>query len=379
VTGRGPAPFVSIGHRLTLDNRPSGFDYLRITLSLLILADHSVLACLGDAAQRELFGGFGRPLMTCVVPMFFALSGFLVASSLARSRSLVTFVGLRALRIVPALAVDTLFCALVLGVALTSLPLRDYLHAVEFRRYFLNIVGDIHYVLPGVFNENPSNVVNSQLWTIPYELECYAVLTVMAIGGLHRRRALFLIATCLVTFGIALYVYYRPVDVVDVWQLVMPSFLVSAAAYLYRDRLEWSFRLLAVALVAMIVLLNQTGALMTIAAFPIAYVTVWLGMLRPRRDPSIRSGDYSYPLYLYSFPIQQAIIVLIPIGAIWWINLLLAVPLSFVFAAASWHLVEKPLQQRRRYLYALEEHQARACAGSSILKSLFSVIARRGG
>jgi len=286
--------------------------------------------------------------------MFFSLSGFLVASSLVRGRSIVTFVGLRVLRIVPALAVDTLFCALILGPTLTTLPLQQYFQSTGLWEYFLNILGDIHYLLPGVFNDNPSHLVNAQLWTIPFELECYMLLTVMAIAGLHRRRTAFLIVTCLITFGIAIRVYFKPVEVVDVWQLVVPSFLISVAAYLYREVIEWSFRLMAVTLVGSIVLLNQTGPLMIAAAFPIAYLTIWLGMLRPRRDPLIRSGDYSYPLYLYSFPIQQAIVLLLPAGRIWWINFLLAAPISFLFAAFSWHLVEKPVQKRRSYLYALE-------------------------
>ena len=112
-----------------------------------------------------------------------------------RSRSLITFVGLRVLRIVPALTVDTLFCAFVLGVLLTDLPLKEYLRSHEFFKYFLNILGNIHYNLPGVFAHNPNHAVNSQLWTIPYELKCYAVLTAMALIGLHRRPLLLLIAT----------------------------------------------------------------------------------------------------------------------------------------------------------------------------------------
>jgi peptidoglycan/LPS O-acetylase OafA/YrhL len=349
--------FTSLRDRLDPDGHPSGFDYLRIILSLLILADHSVFTCLGEDAQRELFGGFGRPIAAGLVPMFFALSGFLVAGSLVRSRSLVTFAGLRIFRIFPALAVDTLFCALILGVIFTDLPIHKYFEETEFRQYFLNIFGFIHYRLPGVFAANPSPLVNVQLWTIPFELQCYLVLAAMAAVGLHRRRALFLFASGLITLGTAAYAGSNALKVVDVWHLLMPSFLIGVAAYLYRDVIEWSYRLMAVALAAMVILLDQTGPIMIAAAIPLVYVTVWLGTLRPKRDRLIRSGDYSYPLYLYSFPIQQAIIVLLPAGKIWWINLLLALPTSFLFAAFSWHLIEKPLQRRRSFLYALENRR----------------------
>jgi peptidoglycan/LPS O-acetylase OafA/YrhL len=354
-----PAPTInqppSIEDRLTITkNHPSGFDYLRINLALLILADHTAIVCFGNDMQLTLFQGVTRPFALSLVPIFFALSGFLVASSLVRSRSLITFVGLRVLRIVPALTVDTLFCALVLGVLLTDLPLKEYFRSHDFFKYFLNIVGDIHYNLPGVFARNPSHAVNSQLWTIPYELKCYAVLTGAALVGLHRRPLLLLVATCIVVLGTMIYVTYRPVEITDAWQLLVPSFLLGVCAFSYRDKLPWSPLLAALSFAAMIVLLSQYNALMILAAYPVAYLTVWIGLLNPQRGAIIRSGDYSYPLYLYSFPIQQMLVAVVPGGRIWWINILLAVPITFIFAALSWHLVEKPAQAGRRYLYGFE-------------------------
>src|ERR1700733_4279541 len=230
----------SIGYRLAAaDNRPSGFDYLRIGLALMIVVDHSILVCSGQSGQQWLFGSMLRPIFLALIPMFFALSGFLVASSLIRSRSVVTFVGLRVLRIVPALAVDTVFCALVLGIALTDLPLPVYLRSPDFAKYFLNIVGDIHYVLPGVFTQNPTRWVNAQLWTIPYELKCYAALTILAVVGFHRRRLLMLLAALLSLAITAAYVVRFPVEIVDVWHLLLPSFLFGVCIYLYRDLIPW--------------------------------------------------------------------------------------------------------------------------------------------
>jgi len=339
---------------LNIDDRPAGFDYLRIILALLIMLDHSVLASLGQSAQLALFVGPLRPLITCLVPMFFALSGFLVAGSLLRCRTTVTFVGLRVLRIVPALTVDTVFCAIIIGVIYTSLPIREYLSNREFHQYFFNIVGYIHYHLPGVFESNPSGLVNAQLWTIPYELKCYLVLSVMAVAGLHRRRALFLAATVLLMVGETVYIIVRPPGPVDVWQLLVPCFLLSVCAYLYREKIEWSGRMAVASAVASIAFLWSQGPLMLLASIPLSYVTIWLGLLRFPRDPIIRSGDYSYPLYLYSFPIQQALFVSIVACRIWWVNMIVAIPVSFALALFSWHLVEKPSQKFRFNLFALE-------------------------
>ena len=68
-----------------------------------------------------------------------------------------------------------------------------------FWGYFLNILGDIHFKLPGVFVNNTTDVVNSNLWTLPWELQCYIVMSVMIVAKIVFNRkimtALFAVAT----------------------------------------------------------------------------------------------------------------------------------------------------------------------------------------
>jgi peptidoglycan/LPS O-acetylase OafA/YrhL len=52
-----------------------------------------------------------------------------------------------------------------------------------------NIVGHVHFALPGVFANNPlPSIVNGQLWTIPFELYCYITLAAVTFIGLKRSR-----------------------------------------------------------------------------------------------------------------------------------------------------------------------------------------------
>jgi peptidoglycan/LPS O-acetylase OafA/YrhL len=133
--------------------------------------------------------------MGLVLPMFFALSGFLVAGSLERSKTLIMFLGLRILRIVPALSVEVLLSAFIPGPLLTTYPLTAYFSDTRFFAYFLNILGDIHYTLPGLFLSNPRpETVNLQLWTVPFELGCYIVLVFISLVGVFKRRSWFLLA-----------------------------------------------------------------------------------------------------------------------------------------------------------------------------------------
>ena len=104
----------------------TGFDYLRIGLALAVLVWHSFILSAGSGAlYRAAWGGSFRFLLAIILPMFFALSGFLVAGSLERTR-VPQFVVLRALRLVPALAVEVTLSALILGAVFTTLPLGQY-------------------------------------------------------------------------------------------------------------------------------------------------------------------------------------------------------------------------------------------------------------
>src|SRR5207245_877255 len=142
----------------------------------------------GQPADFALWTTPLRPLLRAIVPMFFTLSGFLVAGSLERCQTLISFMGLRAIRIYPALMVEVLLSAFLIGTCITSDSIKDYFTDSEFREYLLNSIGDIHYNLPAVFENNPfPRIVNSQLWTVPYELGCYLTLAGLAILGIKRR------------------------------------------------------------------------------------------------------------------------------------------------------------------------------------------------
>ncbi|MCO6763518.1 hypothetical protein KQH43_30970, partial [Streptomyces sp. EL5] len=76
----------------------------------------------------------------------------------------------------------------------TELPLAQYVADPKLHAYFLNIVGDIQYELPGVFLHNPMpDVVNAQLWTVPYELWCYVVLALLAVTTICFNRVAYLV------------------------------------------------------------------------------------------------------------------------------------------------------------------------------------------
>jgi peptidoglycan/LPS O-acetylase OafA/YrhL len=334
--------------------RPSGFDYMRLVLALGVIVAHSGLLVYGEHGSGGKWDA--GVIVVMIVPMFFALSGFLVAGSLERTKTMLTFLGLRVLRIMPALAVEVFLSALVLGPLLTTFSVAAYFSDVQFRAYFLNILGDIHYTLPGVFQSNPNTLVNGQLWTVPYELICYIVLSFLAVSGLFKRRhwlVLLLGVYYIAQVGNTILRTNHEVKVAGGSSAVM-AFIAGLILYRYRDKLKWSFQLFGLALLVSVILCFVPNGVRFIA-LPAAYVTVYLGLCNLPRDRLLLSGDYSYGLYLYGYPIQQAVVAL---GRTtlnqWWLNLAFALPLSILVAIGSWWLVEKPALRLRAKLKDIE-------------------------
>jgi peptidoglycan/LPS O-acetylase OafA/YrhL len=274
----------------------TGFDYLRVGLALAVLCIH-VINISDHDLWTWLWTSWFAPFYLAVLPAFFVLSGFLVAGSLFRN-SIPQFLSLRALRIFPALAVEIVLSALVLGLLVTRLPTAAYLASPEFHAYFLNILGDIHFTLPGVYSGRPLNL---QLWTIPFELECYIALVVLALVGLVGRPRLLvgLIAIgVLLATAIALHGgwYHKNWNVPG--RMLVLSFLCGVVAYLFKRSLPYNRWLSAACALATYVFLSFPN-LTFLAAAPLAYVTIYFGLTRPPRIPF---GDLSYGVYLFHFP-----------------------------------------------------------------------------
>jgi peptidoglycan/LPS O-acetylase OafA/YrhL len=336
-------------------NRPSGFDYLRLGLATSIFLAHTMIASYGFVYALQVWSGPARPLLALLLPMFFALSGFLVAGSLERCLTVVSFVGLRVLRIMPALAVETVLSAVVLGPIFTDLALVNYFSDPEFRSYFWNLLGNVQFNLPGVFRNTPwPRVVNGQLWTLPYELYCYAAITALVLLGVWHRKRLFLPVLVLVNVGIFVWALraglHRGVTVTGT--ILVQSFLFGIAGHLYRARILWSGKIALAAAAAMLVCLSSPGGDF-LAALPCAYLTVYLGLLQPKRIAALFRGDYSYGIFLYGFPIQQAVMATLGPQP-WFVNFLIAFPITVVIAMFSWRFVERPALALRSKLHALE-------------------------
>ncbi|HEU0117083.1 MAG TPA: acyltransferase, partial [Alphaproteobacteria bacterium] len=190
--------------------RPSGFDYQRLILALLVIFIHSFDISYGKAYLWNL-PGVVSAAARLIVPMFFFLSGFLVTKSLESCGNILQYLWHRSVRIFPALSVEIFLSAVLLGGLVTTLPLQDYYSSAGFWGYFLNIVGYLHLNLPGVFADNPRpDMVNGQLWTVPPELICYLSLVLFTFIGLIRHRWLLLAFVVAAQLFLAVHYFITP-------------------------------------------------------------------------------------------------------------------------------------------------------------------------
>jgi peptidoglycan/LPS O-acetylase OafA/YrhL len=332
-----------------------GFDFLRLALALSVVTWHSFQLSYGRAYSDAL-PEFAQLLSLFIVPSFFALSGYLVAGSMVRVKSVKVFLALRALRILPALAVEITLSALILGPIVTTLSIPQYISEPKFLLYFTNALGIIRYQLPGVFLSNPlPDVVNGQLWTVPSELHCYIALAILMLTRISSSRVLMLLAFALLAtaecFTGLLPNHHYTMNVLNSPEMLVLSFLCGNVMFLCRDRIPSRLSLFFGAFAGYFVISYFVPALTFLAgALAITYATVFIGMQRVPRIPVLMRGDYSYGIYLYAFPLQQTVAWALPGLREWYFSLLVAGPLAVSFAMASWHFLEKPALSLKRHL-----------------------------
>ena len=362
-----------------------GFDYLRLGLALLILLSHtsgiigtsgamsallsSIFHIDADTASKmaavnmagvaaddrveHALTGLGRPVTLSYLPMFFALSGFLVAGSALRTRKLVPFLGLRVLRLLPALFVEVTLSAIILGGILTSLPLDEYYRSAGFFNYFWNITGHVQLYLPGVFESTKHKIINENLWTLPWELYCYVTMSVIIISSLLYRPMVLSVFYVAVTVGclIASLAYgFQVVPAKLHGPALIYYFLTGVMFYIWRARIPYNYVILSASVVVTYAAMMFP---MAVFVYPVllVYVTIFIGLTPFPQSRLVKSGDYSYGIYLYGFPVTQAIILTFPaLGGNLALAATAATAATIAVAFLSWHGVEKHALKLKRYL-----------------------------
>lgn len=274
------------------------------------------------------------------VDVFFVVSGFLITASALKSENLARFALSRFLRIYPALVVCVFVTTFVLGGLLTE-DSGYYLNSSTWRYFFVNASATgTEYYLPGVFSELHDKAVNGSIWSIVLELKLYIVVFLLSLSGVllskNRFNALIFFVVCAGYFDAGFIHALLPVEN---HRHVALMFLLGAFACINRSEIPVSPVILLV-LLFLAAATHQTDKFVYLYTLTLTYAALYLAVIPGGRWFNT-FGDYSYGVYLYGWPSQQLVASLFP-GVNNTAHTLIACGLALLFAALSWHLIEKP-------------------------------------
>ncbi|MEV7135673.1 acyltransferase [Arthrobacter sp. NPDC093128] len=283
---------------------------------------------------------------------FFGISGFLITRSRLSGQTPFRYYRARFLRIFPG------FVVCILMVAFVFAPL-----SLLFDRNGSWSVGDaIRYVIsnsalyPPHFSQDgvartlehvayPS-VWNGSLWTLFWEAACYLAVGIGA--SVLSRRALrpASLALFVVCAGLRL---LHDADLVDLPALpgrvlsLVIAFAAGATLFLYQDRIKVTAVTITSALLVLVASV-PLGMVQSLGSLPFVFLVMVAGCTLPLTRIGSRY-DISYGMYIYAWPVQQFVLLILGDHASLPAVIALSVMGTIPLALLSFVLIEKPAQR----------------------------------
>ena len=348
-----------------IDSKANSVGFLRFVFALLVIFAHAFPVGGFGTETLKLLTNHGYGIGSVAVDGFFAFSGYLITASYVRTKSLPIFLWHRVIRIFPAYWVCILLTAIVLPLPFGLHPDLNYLYSA----FFSPAVGVLQAIyglllplflacspgwdkiashlpqfpllefsgsLQSLISNNPYPIdINASLWTLGHEFRLYVIVGLLGFCGLLKKRVivcLFLISWV----GYAILNFWLPLA--GFIQAMKTSAHFWAGALIYFIAIPQKKSL--VIFFGSITLITMPLSLYPLVSpFTTAYLMFWLAKNLPF-NTLFRQRDYSYGLYIYAYPIQQALatagVTQWGLGAYLAVTLILTSGLAFL----SWHMVE---------------------------------------
>jgi peptidoglycan/LPS O-acetylase OafA/YrhL len=266
--------------------------------------------------------------------------------SLATRNDLKSYASSRLLRIYPALIAIMIAFVLVFSTLFSKPGGLANLTSADTWFYALRVLlmGDPQWAPGGIFAGNLEEDFNGPLWTIRYEMAAYVLAALAFFVGLAKR----LWTTVLMLMGVAGIYFLAPLlsDVSNLPASIMPLFRLSTCFLLGMTLWHWPAGRRppwwSIAVIAVLFAIFGAGFLgELLATLLLTGIMLRLGLSRRQFKPLLKLPDYSYGIYIWHYPIIQAVLFLIP-GLGPFEVMAISTPLFILFAGLSWHVIEKP-------------------------------------
>ena len=343
---------VTMGGYEPLDLQANSFDVLRIIAALSIISTH-LLAHIppANALLKSAMSYFNSYFYGVVT--FFAISGFLIPKSIERSRSFVSFIRKRLLRLYPGL-----WAAFFVSFAVIMVLYQPMLNLKRIVLWFGTQLTFFQVYTPGWLRDYGNGTPNGALWTIVVELQLYVVSWL-----LHKKLERCSTKQWILLIGfstVANLVCWCVKDAVPhiVYRLIFVSFVPYLYIYLlgmflyYRKDtfLAWLVKRWIAVLVVYTLWMTVFYLFIPRVGF---YAPIHLGLTLPVMIISVAYGlgkhrfkyEISYGMFLYHF---IAINALIEIGKTNGVQaIMIVVPFAMLMGFLQNILIDKPISKIR--------------------------------
>ncbi|WP_374464231.1 acyltransferase family protein [Chryseobacterium sp.] len=330
-------------------SRSNNFDFLRLVFASLVVITHSY--ALSGAAQGDPLSQLTHGQMEFSylgVHGFFIISGYLIFKSLLRCKGLPDFYWKRLLRLFPALLV--VLCLTVLLAPAVYESTVPYLKNTSVYTYipqnltlFFRQKG-----IDGVFETNPyKHSINGSLWTICYEFSMYVMVSFLFF---IREKTFVKIVVILLFISSYILSIFHPYFLYGLFhKLALGSnhfynlmcFFAGGMVLTYLNTNKRTENILIILsfIVLIVSLYLNIFRYTCYITLPLLVILIGKSSTRYLNKVGEVIGDTSYGIYIYSFPIQQALMYFFKLDTA--MLFILSLPLSILLGYISWHLIEK--------------------------------------
>jgi peptidoglycan/LPS O-acetylase OafA/YrhL len=327
-------------------NSKNNFNLIRICLSLCVVFFHCFE--LSQQASLKFITYFLNGEKA--VQAFFIISGYLIIKSYLRSNSPGDFFTKRIKRIYPAYFTTIIICAFS-GCIISTLSIVQYFSSAELYKYILSNLFFLNFItpaLPGVFTENIYNTINGSLWTLKIEVGFYLLVPlIIFLKDKVNKHLLYGLLFLLSTGYFLLMKYLYTTNNNDTYLFLsrqIPGQLFYFILGVWMAELEKNQHFINIvkwAGVFCIILLFLPLPVM-VQSILLAVSVYFLAYSIPVINYPHRKEDISYGLYIYHFPVIQALIFYQFYNSNPFVGLALSLSITFLLAILSWVIVEKP-------------------------------------
>lgn len=321
------------------------FDLLRHFAAYMVLFSHHFAL---SGIQEPMAGNFGS-LGHVAVAIFFAISGYFMPQSFARSEGFLAFMTKRCRRIFPALIVCSFFMLYVIGGYYTPGDKLTYLLSYDTFKSFIENSLLIQQKVPGVFSDFTfKDTINGSLWTLPIEFACYIIIGfLLSFSCNWKSTSIFLVTSFILTLILSYTTEYYSFYTIPLKTLASLGISFSVGALLCQTQEQWikyKWKLVFLSVVLFWTIIDRAEIeVMGMILIPVIIIVVGVSF----SDKLIKGRfDLSYGVYIYAFPVQQ--IIINRLIASFWLAMIISALATTIMAYLSYRFIEKPFISRKK-------------------------------